>query len=297
MAEWSITFVVLYKQHFILWIIFSGMLGLIVGSFINVIIHRLPIMLEKSWQEEAKQILGLPLSIPDSPEKTYNLLWPMSHCINCHHTINWFDNIPLFSWFMLKGHCRYCHSSISFRYVIVELLTSLMTMVICWLIEPGFFLLGALIFTWFLIITAFIDLEKMLLPDCLTLSLLWLGLLFNLYGWFTSLDSAVMGAIIGYMLLWLMYWLFKLLCGKEGIGYGDFKLLAALGAWLGSQYLLNIILLASISGIIVTILLMLCRYKSVKQPNEPIAFGFYLSMAGWITMVCAKQDYYSIFAL
>lgn len=294
MTEWSITFMALYQQHFILWILFSGILGLIIGSFINVIIHRLPIMLEKAWQAEAKQILGLSSSMSDPSDKTYNLLWPMSHCVNCHHTISWFDNIPLFSWFILKGQCRNCHNSISFRYVIVELLTSLMTMVMCWLYEPGFFLLGSLIFTWFLIIVAFIDLEQMLLPDCLTLSLLWLGLLFNMYGEFTSLESAVKGAIIGYMLLWLMYWFFKLLCGREGIGYGDFKLLAALGAWLGSPYLLSIILLASISGIIVTVLHMLCQFKSAKQP---IAFGFYLSMAGWIIMICAKQEYYSIFAL
>ncbi len=287
MIGWSIYFTVLYQQHFLLWLLFSGILGLIIGSFINVVVYRLPIMLEKVWQEEAKFILGVSSSA--FLEKTYNLLYPSSHCINCHHAIRWFDNIPLLSWLILRGRCRDCQTKISIRYPLIELLTAIITMIICSFITPSLFLVATLIFSWYLLIAAFIDAEKLLLPDCLTLSFLWLGLFFNLYGGFTSLDDAVKGAIIGYMVLWFVNTLFKFLYKKEGLGHGDFKLLAALGAWLGWHYIINIILLASVSGIIITSVLILFRVKSAKQP---IAFGVYLSFAGWLIMICNRTDYW-----
>ena len=260
------------------------LLGLLVGSFLNVVIHRLPIMMELSWQQEFRDYFeensneNQPAAVPER----FNLMVPRSACPHCGHAITALENIPILSWLMLRGRCRGCQAKISARYPMVELLTGLATLVIAWHFPLGWPLLGALVLTWTLIALTCIDLDKMLLPDQLTLPLLWLGLLLNISGHLVSLQDAVLGAVFGYLVLWSLYWSFKLLTGKEGMGYGDFKLLAALGAWLGWQALPLILILSSLVGAIVGITLLLLRRH---QQGNPIPFGPYLAMAGWIALL------------
>jgi len=273
------------EQFPVLYLATLTLLGLLVGSFLNVVIHRLPIMMERSWQQEYRDYFDESSSDEEqsaaAPEP-FNLMVPRSACPHCGHAITALENIPILSWLMLRGRCRGCQARISARYPLVELSTGLSTLAIAWYFPLGWPLLGALLLTWTLIALTFIDLDKMLLPDQLTLPLLWLGLLLNISGHFVSLQDAVLGAMFGYLVLWSLYWSFKLLTGKEGMGYGDFKLLAALGAWLGWQALPLILILSSLVGAIVGITLLLLRRH---QQGNPIPFGPYLAMAGWIALL------------
>ncbi len=264
------------------WLYFSlvFLFSLMIGSFLNVVIHRLPIMLEREWQAEYLGYFN-PETQPQQEER-YNLMVPRSACPHCGHAITAMENIPLLSWLWLKGRCRECQAPISARYPLVELLTALLSLVVAATYPPGWALLAALLLTWVLVALTFIDLDKMLLPDQLTLPLLWGGLLFNLTGGFVPLTDAVIGAMAGYLVLWSLYWAFKLLTGKEGMGYGDFKLLAALGAWLGWQALPIVLLLSSLVGAFIGIGLILLRNH---HQNKPIPFGPYLAIAGWIALL------------
>ncbi|MFM4820726.1 A24 family peptidase [Aeromonas hydrophila] len=268
--------------HSLPWLYFSlvFLFSLMIGSFLNVVIHRLPIMLEREWQAEYLGYFN-PETLPQQEDR-YNLMVPRSACPHCGHAITAMENIPLLSWLWLKGRCRECQAPISARYPLVELLTALLSLVVAATFPPGWALLAALLLTWVLVALTFIDLDKMLLPDQLTLPLLWGGLLFNLAGGFIPLADAVIGAMAGYLVLWSLYWAFKLLTGKEGMGYGDFKLLAALGAWLGWQALPIVLLLSSLVGAFIGIGLILLRNH---HQNKPIPFGPYLAIAGWIALL------------
>ncbi|MGL5813037.1 MAG: prepilin peptidase [Aeromonas sp.] len=264
------------------WLYFSliFLVSLMIGSFLNVVIHRLPIMLERDWQAEYHGYFDSePEATPTAP---YNLMVPRSACPHCGHPITAIENIPLLSWLWLKGRCRECQAPISIRYPLVELLTALLSVAVAATLSPGWGALAALALTWTLVALTFIDLDKMLLPDQLTLPLLWGGLLFNLLGGFVSLGDAVIGAMAGYLVLWTLYWAFKLLTGKEGMGYGDFKLLAALGAWLGWQALPIVLLLSSLVGAVFGIGLIVLRKH---HQGNPIPFGPYLAIAGWIALL------------
>lgn len=268
--------------HSFPWLYFSlvFLFSLMIGSFLNVVIHRLPIMLEREWQAEYRSYFT-----PDEEQATeprYNLMVPRSACPHCGHAITALENIPLMSWLWLKGRCGECQAPISARYPLVELLTALLSVAVAMVITPGWGALAALLLTWVLIALTFIDLDKMLLPDQLTLPLLWGGLLFNLSGGFAPLADAVIGAMAGYLVLWSLYWAFKLLTGKEGMGYGDFKLLAALGAWLGWQALPIILLLSSLLGALIGISFIALRKH---HQGNPIPFGPYLAIAGWIALL------------
>ncbi len=255
-------------------------LGLLVGSFLNVVIHRTPVMLENDFRHECA-CLDLPEDTPPPLAPHYNLVAPRSACPHCGHLIGALENIPVISWLCLRGKCRHCQAPISVRYPLVELLTACLTSWIAWQYGATLPMLGMLVFTWTLIALIFIDADTSLLPDNLTLPLLWLGLLFNLDGSFTPLSEAVIGAVVGYLSLWSVYWVFKLLTGKEGMGYGDFKLLAALGAWLGWKMIPVIILLSSLAGAVLgIIMIMLARHGMGK----PMPFGPYLGIAGFIAM-------------
>ena len=277
-----------YSQYHWLYFFLLGLFTLLVGSFLNVLIHRLPIMLERSWQQEYQDYFTNDGS--NSPTTTtikpYNLFLPRSACPHCGHQITAAENIPLFSWLFLKGRCSSCHQPISARYPMVELLCALASITVALYYPPGWALAGALLLTWVLLALTFIDLDKLLLPDQLTLPLLWLGLLLNLSQQFVSLDDAVIGAIAGYMVLWSLYWTFKLLTGKEGMGYGDFKLLAALGAWLGWQSLPLILILSSCVGAVLGIVLITMKRQ---QQGKPMPFGPYLAIAGWIALLWGNQ--------
>uniref|UniRef100_UPI003BA183C4 prepilin peptidase n=1 Tax=Aeromonas jandaei TaxID=650 RepID=UPI003BA183C4 len=268
--------------HSLPWLYFSlvFIFSLMIGSFLNVVIHRLPIMLEREWQAEYRSYFTP--NEEQATEPRYNLMVPRSACPHCGHAITALENIPLLSWFWLKGRCSECQAPISARYPLVELLTALLSVAVAMVMSPGWGTLAALLLTWVLVALTFIDLDNMLLPDQLTLPLLWGGLLFNLSGGFAPLADAVIGAMAGYLVLWSLYWAFKLLTGKEGMGYGDFKLLAALGAWLGWQALPIILLLSSLVGAIIGISLIALRKH---HQGNPIPFGPYLAIAGWIALL------------
>src|SRR3990172_1765679 len=259
-------------------LLFVSLLGLIVGSFLNVVIHRLPIMLERTWRRQCDELAGKSPAVDES----YNLLVPRSQCPACGHAISAGENIPLISFALLQGKCRGCGKRISWRYPAVELATGLLSAGIAWHFGFGLATAGALMLTWTLIALSVIDYDHQLLPDNITLPLMWLGLLFNLSGVYVSIGSAVIGAMAGYLSLWTVYQLFKLVTGREGMGFGDFKLLAAFGAWLGWQQLPLIILLSSFVGAIVGLggILLLGRGRSV-----PIPFGPFLCLAGWVALL------------
>ncbi|MBA5204508.1 prepilin peptidase [Pectobacterium aroidearum] len=251
-----------------------GVLGLIVGSFLNVVIYRLPIMLERRWRQD----IELQTGVTNTEHVTsYNLCWPPSSCPHCQQAIAVKDNIPLFSWLWLRGRSRCCHQPVSVQYPLVEVITMLAFLVAGLLWLPGMALCGALILLSFLVVLTVIDIKTLLLPDVLTLSLLWMGLLFNLSETFVPLRDAVVGAMAGYLSLWLLYWVFKYATGKEALGYGDFKLLAALGAWLGWQALPNLVLVAALSGLVVTLI-----WRGVRKEDtaKPLAFGPWLAIGG-----------------
>ncbi|ADQ83715.1 A24 family peptidase [Methylovorus sp. MP688] len=252
----------------------SALLGLLVGSFLNVVIHRLPKMMEAEWRLNCQSLDG---QTPSEPPKKFNLLTPRSSCPHCGHAITAIENIPLISYLGLRGKCRACKAPISLRYPAVELLTGILTALVSWKLGYGGMTVFAWLFVFALIALTFIDLDTQLLPDDITLPLLWLGLLVNLNGGFTDLSSAVGGAAAGYLILWSIYWLFKLITGKEGMGYGDFKLLAAIGAWFGWQMLPAVILLSSLAGSVIGIgLILFARHGR----STPIPFGPYLALGG-----------------
>jgi len=260
-------------------------LSLMVGSFLNVVIYRLPVMMEREWQAQLADGSEKPNSEP------FNLAVPASRCGSCGHLIRWYENIPLFSYLALKGRCSGCGTSISLRYPAIELLTGLLGGFIGWQFGLDLEGAGLLALTWVLIALTFIDIDHQLLPDRLTLPLLWLGLLLNSQGVFTSLEHAVYGAAAGYLALWSVYWIFKLLTGKEGMGYGDFKLLAAIGAWGGFEVLPLTILLSSVVGVVLALALMAVKRH---QAANPLPFGPYLAIAGWIALIWGGQinDWY-----
>ncbi|MEN9477093.1 MAG: hypothetical protein RLZZ300_1234 [Pseudomonadota bacterium] len=262
----------------------AGLLGLCVGSFLNVVIHRLPKMMEQDWQAQCAELRGE--SPPDQGE-ALSLAKPRSRCPNCGHQITPLENIPLVSYLLiLKGKCSGCGTRISPRYPITELLTGLLSAFAAWHFGPTIQTVGALALLWALIALSAIDLDTQLLPDSITLPLLWLGLAFNLWTTFADLPTAVIGAMAGYLSLWSVFWLFKLATGKEGMGYGDFKLLAALGAWLGWQMLPAIILLSSVVGAVVGIALIVAARHG---RNVPIPFGPYLAAAGVIALFWGQR--------
>lgn len=266
------------QSSVITWLALTTLLGLLVGSFLNVVIYRLPVMMQREWESQCAELSG-----QASPEQaTFNLSKPRSRCPHCQHAITALENIPVISYLFLGGKCRECKASIAFRYPVIEALTGLMSAVVAWHFGFSWTCLGALFLTWSLIALTFIDVDHQLLPDKITLPLMWLGILFNLFGVYTDLTSSVIGAIAGYLSLWSLYHLFRLITGKEGMGYGDFKLLAALGAWLGWQYLPIIVLLSSLVGAVVGITLVLLQKH---QRDIPIPFGPYLAAAGWIALI------------
>ncbi len=262
----------------------AGLLGLCVGSFLNVVIHRLPRMMEREWQAQCAELRG---ETPSTAETPLSLARPRSRCPHCGHPISALENIPLLSYLLiLRGKCRGCGQPISPRYPLVEALTGLLSAYAAWHFGPTLQAAGALLLIWALIALSFIDLDTQLLPDAITLPLLWLGLLFNLIGAYADIDSAVIGAMAGYLSLWSIFWLFKLATGKEGMGYGDFKLLAALGAWLGWNMLPVIVLLSSLVGAAAGIaLIALARHGR----NVPIPFGPYLAAAGIIALFWGQE--------
>jgi leader peptidase (prepilin peptidase) / N-methyltransferase len=275
------------QQPLLGWIAVT-LFGLLVGSFLNVVIHRVPKMMENQWTAEATEVMqslgkldAHAVDATSPPTEKYNLVTPASSCPHCGHKIRSWENIPVISWLFLGGKCSACKAPISFRYPFVELLTGALAGLAAWKFGASWQLAGALAFSFALVALTWIDLDTQLLPDSITLPLLWLGLLLNVRGTFVPLQEAVVGAALGYLVLWSIYWLFKLVTGKEGMGYGDFKLLAAIGAWFGWTVLPMVILLSSVVGLIAAIGLMLFKGH---QRSQPIPFGPYLAAAGLLAL-------------
>lgn len=260
----------------------AGLLGLCVGSFLNVVIHRLPRMMEQEWHAQCADLRG---ETPSTAEPL-SLARPRSRCPACGHQITASENIPLVSYLLLRGKCSACSAAISLRYPVIELVAALLSAYAAWHFGPTLQAAGALLLIWALLALTAIDFDTQLLPDSITLPLLWAGLAFNLAGTYVDLSSAVVGAMAGYLSLWSVFWLFKLATGKDGMGYGDFKLLAALGAWLGWQMLPAIILLSSVVGALVGVSLIVF---SRHGRNTPIPFGPYLAAAGGIALFWGPQ--------
>jgi len=256
----------------------AALFGLIVGSFLNVVIHRMP----KMMQRESDNYVAVESGLPPPHTDQYNLMLPHSHCTACGHRITVLENIPVLSYLALRGKCSACKAPISPRYPLVEILTGVLSALLVWHFGSGWTGLAALLFAFLLIAMTFIDADTQMLPDDLTFPLLWAGLLINIHGTFVPLADAVIGAAAGYLALWGVYWAFKLATGKEGMGYGDFKLLAALGAWLGWTMLPTIILLSSIVGALVGIALIVFAKRG---RDKPIPFGPYLAAAGVIALL------------
>ncbi|EZQ18917.1 methyltransferase [Halopseudomonas bauzanensis] len=261
-------------------VVVAGLLGLVVGSFLNVVIHRLPKMMERDWLQQAREMLHP--EQPQTEQPVYNLVLPHSHCPHCQTEIKPWQNLPLISYALLRGRCGSCRERISARYPLVELLTAVLSIVVAWQFGFGWPAAGMLLLTWTLIALSLIDADTQLLPDAIVLPMLWLGLIANSFGLFTDIHSALWGAVFGYLSLWSVYWLFKLITGKEGMGYGDFKLLAMLGAWGGWQVLPLTILLSSLVGAILGIIILKTRGDS---NSTPLPFGPYLAIAGWIAII------------
>jgi leader peptidase (prepilin peptidase) / N-methyltransferase len=289
-------------------------LGLLVGSFLNVVIYRLPAMLDRQWREQCAEVSSsLPppaaeealaaagTEMPPGRPEPFNLIVPRSACPRCRAPITALQNIPLLSFLLLRGRCASCGAPISARYPLVEALTGALSALVAWKFGFAWPALGALLLTWFLIALTFIDIDHQLLPDSLTLPLLWLGLFFSLWSWQASAvpvdtRSSLIGAMAGYVSLWSVYHLFRLLTGKDGMGYGDFKLFAALGAWLGWQMLLPTILIAALTGVIAGLGLIVLRRR---ERSAPIPFGPFLAGAGWLMLMFGRPlvgSYLHLFA-
>ena len=265
-----------------LFILLISILGLLVGSFLNVVIYRLPVMMEREWRQQCAELRGEEIV----EHKSFTLSQPRSSCPKCNHAISALENIPVISYLVLKGKCKKCKNPISARYPIIEAFTGLLSGIVAWHFGVEWSCLAALTLTWSLIALSFIDIDHQLLPDSITLPLLWLGISVNLFSTYTDLQSSVIGAIAGYLSLWLVFQAFKLVTGKEGMGYGDFKLLAALGAWLGWTYLPSIVLLSSFVGASIGISLMIL---GKHQRDIPIPFGPYLAAAGWLVLIWGTE--------
>ena len=267
-------------------VLLALILGLLVGSFLNVVIYRVPEGLNRNWKLQAKQMLDLPLEQGEG--ERFNILMPPSHCPSCKAAIKPWQNIPILSYVLLKGRCKHCHTAISLRYPLVELLTGLVFAVCAWKFGATWTALAAMVFSAYLIAMIFIDADTQLLPDQLTLPLMWGGIVFHLAAYLlqadwgiTTLVDSLLGAIVGYMSLWSIFQLFKLVTGKEGMGYGDFKLLAALGAWLGISVLPIIIIMSAVVGLIFALIMKVAK-------NQPMPFGPYLAISGWIVLVFSQ---------
>ncbi len=265
------------------WIAVAGVLGAIIGSFLNVVILRLPARMEYFWRRDARDMLALP---DEGIEPPPDLVRKASHCPHCKHPLAPWDNIPIVSWLLLRGRCRYCKAPISMQYPLVELVTGIASAIVVWHFGATWQAAGGLVFTWMLVASAGIDLRTQLLPDSLTLPLLWLGLLLSLVPLYDSPREAVIGAAIGYLALWTVYWAFKLATGKEGMGHGDFKLFAAAGAWLGATALLPVVIIAALSGSICGAIML---RAAGKDRSVPFAFGPFLAIAMWIWLVAGDQ--------
>lgn len=265
------------------WIALAGVLGLIVGSFLNVVILRLPERMAAAWQREARDVLELE---DDASPLPPGIVREPSHCPTCKHRLSALDNIPVLGWLLLRGRCRYCHTKISIQYPLVELLCGVASAVVIWKFGPTWAGLAGLALTWTLVALSGIDFRTQLLPDQLTLPLLWLGLLLSLVPLFVTAPAAILAAAIGYLSLWSVYWGFKLLTGKEGMGHGDFKLLAALGAWMGPVALLPVILLSSLIGALVGGTLIALRRH---QRDIPMPFGPFIAAAGWVWFITGPE--------
>lgn len=265
---------------------FACLLGLLVGSFLNVVIYRLPIMMQRNWRKECADYLQIDTKELALPQEPFNLVLPLSRCPHCNTLIKPRHNIPIISYLFLKGRCPICRNPISSRYPIIEALTAIASAIVAWHFGYTLQTVFALILTWSLIALSFIDIDHQLLPDNITLPVLWLGLFLSLFGLFVDTRASIIGAIAGYLILWTVFHLFKLATGKEGMGYGDFKLLALFGAWLGWQHLPAIILLSSLVGAVVG-LSMIIIVK--RDHNIPIPFGPYLAAAGWIALLWGNE--------
>lgn len=272
----------LLQSNLLLFVACSGILGLIVGSFLNVVIYRLPIMMEREWRAQCAELNGT----ATESATTFNLLAPRSQCPHCGHKITALENIPLLSWLALRGRCAACKKPIARRYPLIEAATGILSAIVAGHFGFSAAAAAALLLTWALIALSMIDYDTQLLPDWITLPFLWIGLLLSLYSVFVDPRASIVGAAAGYMSLWSVYIVFKLVTKKEGMGYGDFKLLAMLGAWLGWQMLPVIILLSSAVGAVVGIALILLRGQ---DRNKPIPFGPYLAAAGWLALLWGQD--------
>ncbi len=259
-------------------------IGLLVGSFLNVVIYRLPEMMKRGWNKECKEYLEIENS--DENTEIFNLSLPLSRCPGCKSEIKPYQNIPVISYLFLKGKCANCKTSISARYPLIEAFTGMASAIVAWHFGYSFELLFALLLTWALVALSFIDIDHQLLPDSITLPVLWLGLFLSLFSLYTDTSSSIIGAIAGYLSLWTVFHLFKWITKKDGMGYGDFKLLALFGAWLGWQYLPLIILLSSLVGAVIGIAMIVF---GDKDKNIPIPFGPYLAAAGWLALLCGDK--------
>ncbi|WP_377112308.1 prepilin peptidase [Pseudoalteromonas sp. M58] len=280
------------QNHLWFYLTTIGLVSLCIGSFLNVVIYRLPLMMQKEWQTECRLLLADELTNAKAKQTnaqttdTFNLVKPNSCCPKCKAAIKPWQNIPIISWLLLKGKCATCNNPISVRYPLVEAITAILSLVVAYTFGATEQALLYIVVTWALVALTFIDIDHMLLPDQLTLPLLWLALIASVMGYTIAPSDAIIGAACGYLSLWSVFWLFKLITGKEGMGYGDFKLLAVFGALLGWQSLLTIILLSSVVGAVIGIALLSIQGK---DKATPIPFGPYLAIAGWITMLWGTQ--------
>lgn len=281
--EYFSNLVFIFEQSPLFFLASVFIVGLCVGSFLNVVIYRLPVMMKQEWRCECEEFLEIPPT--DKPQKI-SLSLPRSTCGNCGHQITIFENIPVLSYLFLRGKCASCAQSISIQYPLVELFTALLSVVVAMHFGVSVQTVAALFLTWVLIASSGIDIGHKLLPDQIIFPTLWLGLLLNLFGIFTDIESSLIGAMAGYLVLWSVFWLFKLATKKDGMGYGDFKLLALLGAWMGWEYLFIIVLTSSFVGAIIGISYLLIKGK---DKNTQIPFGPYLAAAGWITLLWGEQ--------
>lgn len=273
------------QQSTVLLLFLAALLGLVVGSFLNVVIYRLPNILDYGWAQQCRELLNLPAEESER-EKPPGLISPRSRCQHCGHQIDGFNNIPLVSFLLLRGRCAQCHTRISWRYPAIEALSAALSIAVVW--HFGMTTAGglALVLTWGLIALSFIDADHQILPDVITLPGLWLGLIANIFDVFTDLQSAVIGAVAGYVSLWLVYHTFKLATGKEGMGFGDFKLLGLFGAWMGWQLLPLIILLSALAGAIIGISMIVI---GGRDRGVPIPFGPFLAIAGWVALLWGDE--------
>jgi len=259
-----------------------GITGLLIGSFLNVVIYRLPVMMQRDWQQQCRELLHPEDAGNEPAAGTFNLIKPDSRCPHCNNPIPPLANIPVLSYCLLRGKCKHCKQSISLRYPVIETVTGILSVIVAWHFGFSWACAGGLLLTWGLIALTMIDYDHQLLPDSITLPFLWIGLFISLFGIYVDSHASIIGALAGYLSLWSVYQGFKLLTGKEGMGYGDFKLLAMLGAWLGWQMVPVIVLLSSLVGAVVGITLVALRKH---ERGKPIPFGPYLAAAGWISLL------------